>query len=198
MKPSRVLNLALAAFAATLVFVPAVASASTYDDYSQDGSIGACDYSAGQLQGDIDGAPADIRQYDPGYVEALNRALNERASGACDGDDSGGSGNGGGGGGGSGGDTAGTSALAADGSAKPPGTKLGAGSAINPGDLAPASSDTPGWLKGLAIGGGLSLLAALLFMAMFARTAMTPVGHEGRFGSVLADYWWGVRDRFGR
>jgi hypothetical protein len=75
----------LALAALTLLALPALASAdfqSLYDDYRSDGSIDGCAYSTSQLSSGLNGIPADVREYDPGFADAINAAL-EQAAGGC-------------------------------------------------------------------------------------------------------------------
>jgi hypothetical protein len=71
--------------ALTLLALPALASAdfqTLYDDYRSDGSIDGCAYSTDQLSSGLNGIPADVREYDPGFADAINAAL-EQAAGGC-------------------------------------------------------------------------------------------------------------------
>jgi hypothetical protein len=52
-----------------------------YDDYRADGAIDGCAYTAGELSNGLGDIPADVRQYDPGFPEALNAALDQVAAG---------------------------------------------------------------------------------------------------------------------
>lgn len=55
-----------------------------YDEYLQTGLIAGCNHTAGDLQAALTTIPADVQAYDPGFSDALNGALDRRASG-CDG-----------------------------------------------------------------------------------------------------------------
>ena len=82
---SRPLAKMLALAALTLLALPAFASAdfqTLYDDYRSDGSIDGCAYSTAQLSSGLNGIPADVREYDPGFSDAINAAL-EQAAGGC-------------------------------------------------------------------------------------------------------------------
>ena len=75
--------LALAALA--LLALPAAASAdfqTLYDDYRTDGIIDGCSYSTAELSSGLNGIPADVREYDPGFSDAIDTAL-EQASAGC-------------------------------------------------------------------------------------------------------------------
>jgi hypothetical protein len=70
--------------AAVALLVPATAAAdfqTLYDDYRGDGIIDGCAYPIGELSSGLSGMPADIREYDPGFSDALNTALEQAASG---------------------------------------------------------------------------------------------------------------------
>jgi hypothetical protein len=80
-RPASVLALAVLA----LLALPAIATAdfqTLYDDYRTDGSIDGCAYSTAQLSAGLNGIPADVREYDPGFADAINAAL-EQAAGGC-------------------------------------------------------------------------------------------------------------------
>ncbi len=74
---------------ATMLALPASASAASlqtiYRDFAKDGKIGTCTYTAADLQNALDSVPTDIAQYDPRFVDQLNRALEARSSGQCGG-----------------------------------------------------------------------------------------------------------------
>ncbi len=99
-----------------------------YRDYSADGAIDPCKYSAADLQAALGAVPTDVQQYDPRFVSALNRALEARSAGACSKGGAKGSTSSGGGG-------------AATGTGVPPSTG-GSGSAVGP-SSAPDGSPTP-------------------------------------------------------
>lgn len=72
----------LAALVTLLLAAPAQADFQTlYDDYRADGVIDGCAYSSGELSSGLSDIPADVRQYDPGFPEALNAALDQVAAG---------------------------------------------------------------------------------------------------------------------
>lgn len=182
----------VAVCAATVALAVAPQSAMavpTYDDYSSDGAVGSCDYSASQLQNDINNAPSDIRQYDPGYLEALRRALNDQATGACD-------------------PSAGPnpepvadstsereSAAGPTGPLSPPGAS-GRVSSIDLSDIEPGG--LPAWATTLGVFGGLLAVAAALLTLLFARQGLRTVVPGAESGSALSDYWWALRERLGR
>jgi hypothetical protein len=72
----------LATIAALLLAAPAQADFQTlYNDYRTDGMIDGCAYSAGELSSGLTDIPADVREYDPGFTDAINAALEQRAAG---------------------------------------------------------------------------------------------------------------------
>jgi hypothetical protein len=72
----------LTALVALLLAAPAEADFQTlYDDYRADGVIDGCAYTSGELSNGLGDIPADVRQYDPGFPEALNAALDQVAAG---------------------------------------------------------------------------------------------------------------------
>jgi hypothetical protein len=81
---SRPLATALALAALILVAVPSVAAAdfqTLYDDYRADGVIDGCAHTPAQLSSGLSGIPADVSEYDPGFSDALNAALEQAATG---------------------------------------------------------------------------------------------------------------------
>lgn len=69
---------------AALALLPATALAdfqTLYDDYRADSVIDGCTYSSGVLTGALGDIPADIREYDPGFTDAINAALEQAAAG---------------------------------------------------------------------------------------------------------------------
>ena len=81
----RLRTLATAA-AGIALLLPASAAAdfqTFYDDYRADGVIDGCAQSPGQLSAALGDIPADVREYDPGFADAINAALEQAASG-CD------------------------------------------------------------------------------------------------------------------
>jgi hypothetical protein len=65
---------------------PAAAGAdfqALFDDYRSDSVIDGCTYSPAELGAALNEIPADVRQYDPGYTEAINLAL-EQSTAGCD------------------------------------------------------------------------------------------------------------------
>ena len=83
MRPRHLATLATAA-AAALLFPTAVQAdfQTLYDDYRADGAIDGCAYSSSDLSAGLNGIPADVREYDPGFGEAINTAL-EQIAGGC-------------------------------------------------------------------------------------------------------------------
>ena len=78
--------LILSLLAALALIAPAGAAAdfqTLYDDYRSDGVIDGCSYSSGELSAGLSDIPADVREYDPGFSDALNAALEQVAAG-CD------------------------------------------------------------------------------------------------------------------
>ena len=72
----------LATAAALLLAAPARADFQTlYNDYRADGAIDGCAYSAGELSSGLTDIPADVREYDPGFTDAINAALERQAAG---------------------------------------------------------------------------------------------------------------------
>lgn len=57
-----------------------------YDDYRANGRIDGCQNTEANLEEALETIPGDIAAYDPGFAEALNTALNDRALG-CSGED---------------------------------------------------------------------------------------------------------------
>lgn len=80
------LGLATLTIVAAALLGPAAAGAdfqSLYDDYRADGVIDGCTYSSAELGSGLSDIPADVREYDPAYAEAINSALEQVAAG-CD------------------------------------------------------------------------------------------------------------------
>lgn len=83
MRPRPLVTLTIAAFAAALL-LPAAAQAdfqTLYDDYRSDGVIDGCTHSPSELSAGLTDIPADVREYDPGFTEAINAALEQAAAG---------------------------------------------------------------------------------------------------------------------
>jgi hypothetical protein len=75
---------ALAIAVLILLAVPSVAAAgfqTLYDDYRADGVIDGCAYTPSQLSSGLNGIPADVSEYDPGFSDAINAALEQAAAG---------------------------------------------------------------------------------------------------------------------
>jgi hypothetical protein len=83
MRPRLLATLTIAAAAAALLpAAPAQADFQTlYDDYRADGVIDGCAYSASELGSGLTDIPADVREYDPGFTDAINAALEQIAAG---------------------------------------------------------------------------------------------------------------------
>lgn len=75
---------ALAITALALTF-PSTAAAADFDqlfgEYRAAGSIEGCEHTTADLSDVLAAVPADIKAYDPGFVDALNAALEGRAAG---------------------------------------------------------------------------------------------------------------------
>lgn len=66
------------------LLLPATAAAdfqTFYDDYRADGVIDGCAQSPAQLSAALGDIPADVREYDPGFADAINAALEQAATG---------------------------------------------------------------------------------------------------------------------
>jgi hypothetical protein len=75
-----------AAVLALVAVLPGAAAAEVldlYGDYRRTGSVEGCDHSAAELRAALGDVPADINAYDPGFVDALNLALDRRAAGCA-------------------------------------------------------------------------------------------------------------------
>ena len=84
MRPGRLCASLIVVVAAALL-APAIAAASfqtLYDDYRADGVIDGCAYSTGDLSSGLNDIPADVREYDPAFSDAINAAL-EQTAGGC-------------------------------------------------------------------------------------------------------------------
>ncbi len=67
-----------------LLLVPTSAGAdfqTLYDDYRADGVIDGCSYSPAALSSGLNDIPADVREYDPAFSDAINAALEQAATG---------------------------------------------------------------------------------------------------------------------
>ena len=83
MRP-RLSTLTIVAALSLVLLGPTTAAAdfqSLFDDYRTDGVIDGCSYSSSELSAGLSDIPADVRQYDPTYVEAINTALYQSAAG---------------------------------------------------------------------------------------------------------------------
>jgi hypothetical protein len=70
--------------AAIVLLLPTTAQAdfqTLFDDYRADGVIDGCTYSSSELSSGLSSIPTDISQYDPGFAEAINAALEQAAAG---------------------------------------------------------------------------------------------------------------------
>jgi len=70
--------------AATALLLPGTAAAdfqTFYDDYRADGVIDGCAQSPGELSAALGDIPADVREYDPAFADAINAALEQAATG---------------------------------------------------------------------------------------------------------------------
>jgi hypothetical protein len=175
----RTRTLLILCAAGAVLALPASAHAgagSAYGDYSRDGSISPCQYSSSQLQDAIGSVPTDVAQYDPRFINQLNQALDQRASGACDGSQG---------------------VAAAFGKAGKR-NSTGSGDAPSPIDTKngqPGNSDLNsdrGFPTPLAVLAGL----VALIIAGTAGVAFWR-GRRGR-RSLFSDYYWGIRDTIGR
>jgi hypothetical protein len=75
-----------------LLAVPAGAAGSAqqiYGDYQSGQGISPCKYSASDLRQSIGQVPADVQQYDPAFLDELDRGLSTHATGGCEGGSSG-------------------------------------------------------------------------------------------------------------
>jgi len=151
-----------------------------YDDYRADGQIDGCDYDSSELSSGLGEIPADVREYDPGFSEALNSALEQLAAG-CEtapetSDLSGG-------------------ITAADGSPGPSPPRAVA-SAPAHADGLPAVLVTVIVGLGLCLGGAALLAAARRYGWAPARQGAGPP-RSGGVRRRLAEGVWAVRDRLG-
>jgi hypothetical protein len=68
-----------------LAACPALADVDTlYDEYRLRGLVRGCAHPEAELRDGLAQIPADIRAYDPGFADALNAALEQRAA-SCEG-----------------------------------------------------------------------------------------------------------------
>jgi hypothetical protein len=182
----RVPLIPLPIFAAVvaLLVLPAAAEAdfqTLYDDYRNDGAINGCAYSSSDLTAGLSSIPADVREYDPGFAEALNSALEQLAAGCNPTSDSFS-------------DQAG--ATTADGSPAPPSPKPLR--FTEEGEAGP-----PAVLLGMMLLLAASLATAGLLAASryYGWHLERPIGTFSRVGrgarDRLADGLWAVRDRLG-
>ena len=182
MRPPRIATLTVVAAA---LLWPATAQAdfqTLYDDYRADGVIDGCAYPSSELSSGLNDVPADVREYDPGFTDALNAALEQAATGC-----------------GSGPAAAVTKneVTASDGS---PGPAVPKSLAVAP---ATSGRSLPGAMDALiAVLGAALALAALLAAAHFygwdLRGRLAPVGGAARaVERRLADGLRSLLDRLG-
>lgn len=181
---TRARQIALAA-AVGLLVLPGLARAdfqTLYDDYRVDGGIDGCEYQSGDLTGALGAIPADVREYDPGFAEALNTALEQLAAGCEEESDA------------SSEQSAG--AIAADGSPGPPRPRV----VQVAGEV---DSSLPAVLVAVIVVLGAALAAGVLMVAVRffgwdpgrrLAGATTPLR---RLRERLADGLWALRDRLG-
>jgi hypothetical protein len=179
--------LALALSTSILLLAPATALAQfqrLYDEYKRTGGrIDACAHAAGDLTAALGEIPADVRAYDPGFADALNRALDQQAAGCGRAQ-------------GQGAQRGAGTAVAADGSPGP----------ANPAPMKlPTAAEEPGFPPALVA--AMVVLAAILGLAGGVAIARhygwrpPPPRARGpgrRLGERLADGFWVLRDRLGR
>jgi hypothetical protein len=183
MRLRAVLILSLAAALALIVPAGAAADFQTlYDDYRTDGVIDGCSYSSSELSAGLSDIPADVREYDPGFSDALNAALEQVAAGCGVSPQA---------------SAAKNQASAADGS---------------PGPVAPkpvafndsgAGRGLPALLMAMIVFGAATLAAAALLLGSHyygwdLRGRLAPVGGAARGAeSRIAEAWRSLRDRLG-
>jgi hypothetical protein len=81
---TRRLALLTVTAALALSLVPSLAQAdfqTLFNDYRADGTIDGCNYSQSELSAGLSSIPSDVRQYDPGFSNAINAALEQAAAG---------------------------------------------------------------------------------------------------------------------
>lgn len=81
---SRTLATLITNAALALLLLPSLAQAdfqTLFDDYRADGTIDGCNYSQGDLSAGLGSVPSDVRQYDPGFSDAINAAMEQAAAG---------------------------------------------------------------------------------------------------------------------
>lgn len=155
-----------------------------YDDYRDNGQIEACRYSSTDLSAGLSEIPADVREYDPGFAEAINAALEAIAAGCGTGTEPSDSG-------------AGPAITAKDGSPGPPNPRPSGHEA------AAGESGVPGVLIALiAILGATLAIAALVAAGRFygwdLGRRLAPLRDAVRaLGERVVDGFWAMRDRLG-
>jgi hypothetical protein len=189
--PIRILLLAAALLAAPALPGQALASVgSIYGDYSKDGQIDGCSYSPSDLNGALGSVPTDVAQYDPRFVDALNKALSDRSCGKGAG--------------------AGAPAAATGNGAAGSGQKTAADGSPAPGGLVGtdvALSGSPDFSSDRGFPAALGVLAGLVALILLGTGALAlarrndwHLGGAPMAGlrSTLSDYYWGMRDQLGR
>ena len=153
-----------------------------YDDYRSDGQIDGCEYYSSDLAAGLGAIPADVREYDPGFAEALNGALEQLAAGCGETTEP---------------SSSATAGITADDGSPGPTRPQSIGLATNEVDT------LPGVLFAvIVVLGALLAVAALLGAARFfgwdLPRRLAPVESAARgVRDRLADGLWGVRDRLG-
>ncbi len=183
----RTLLLCLGACAALVLPAQALAANGVYNDYTKDGEINGCDYSAGQINAALASIPTDVAQYDPGFKDALNKALSDSCAQTFDGSRT---------------DHAPGAAQGYDPDGSPGPNILGSGRVATDANL--ASSEEP--LSDLSSDRGFPtalLVLAGMVAVILAGTGGLALARSGRAGNnriagTLSDYYWGLRDRVGR
>jgi hypothetical protein len=180
----RILGRTCAAIALVALALPGHAGAdfrTLYDDYRADGQIDGCDYDSSELSSGLGEIPADVREYDPGFSDALNSALEQLAAGCETAPDASEL---------AGGITAG------DGSPGPSPPHAIA-TAPQHADGLPAVLVAMMVVLGLCLGAGALLAAARTYgWGLPARRGAAP-GRAGGAGDRLSQAVWAVRDRLG-
>jgi hypothetical protein len=154
-----------------------------YRDYTNDGAINGCKHSPAELRAGLGQIPADVRQYDPGFEQALEGALEQRVGG-CGTLSLAPSGSGG-------------TRTTADGSPGPRSAGATSAQAVSQGHGVPAVI-----VAMIVLLGAVLLVAALFGLAAYfgwnlERAAMPAGGRARRLGELLSDRLYAVRDRLG-
>jgi hypothetical protein len=80
---SIILCLAIACLASAAPAQGAPSFRALYDEYLRSGLVSGCAHSEAELQAALTSIPADVEAYDPGFSDALNAALENRAAGCA-------------------------------------------------------------------------------------------------------------------